>query len=666
MANGDDGQKSSWTSWLSPGDSRRAKAEAQQQAPDVEATSRPATTTSPVGEDQGSHDGGQYVEAQRANHSPFVAFKHFVDDQFAALTEFPQNIHHLLQQARDDHIERIKQAKYEDNERQKQNAEAYRRWTGLDGDSMAIRHWPHPPNHRNKETEVAACMLIHEAERKSSDVPVEKIIALYKDENASRYESGFLSIGWFKTDAYSPVNLEANPLLSKYDTKWRHSFEDLLEATLDKPMSSSERFGMRSTGGAVQSTWRGPGLDWMLSLQCRGILPPQLPSWFRSRACLDGKPTPFQSYRDHGVYLGTEYSSMMPPREPPEFHEYYHLADEIATPFPHSTEQANTTELDVYEQFDEMASKERQHDANYEVAQLNQPGSKEPGDEGQRDQTGPTDGQPASQNHQMQMELRLLKRNLEIAMLRAKEMEDPEIEKRAQHDYKMGLMLLQQQEKKKQLLAERQDEAVTKGRCPDELGRAVGEIARREAERAADEEPGGVRGEFDFGAFLGAEDEPALEKKVFALWELMRRGLDEEARHRSPEKVDRLQVEAILEEKLRQLIGHSTSLQPEEAEEAEAERPQGWSKIMRSPGAQAVEARTERPQVLSTMTKTQTTRLPDGTVKTEVVLKRRFADGREETQTSTETSFDGSSAAAAAADDKDGQQTKDGKGWFWS
>lgn len=74
-------------------------------------------------------------------------------------------------------------------------------------------------------------------------------------------------------------------------------------------------------------------------------------------------------------------------------------------------------------------------------------------------------------------------------------------------------------------------------------------------------------------------------------------------------------------------------------------------------------ARSDRPQVLSTLTTTQTTRLPDGSVKTTVVLKRRFADGGEETQESTQTSFEEPAAAGGAVRQ---EPSKERKSWFWS
>lgn len=74
------------------------------------------------------------------------------------------------------------------------------------------------------------------------------------------------------------------------------------------------------------------------------------------------------------------------------------------------------------------------------------------------------------------------------------------------------------------------------------------------------------------------------------------------------------------------------------------------------------QADTNRPQVLSTLTTTETTRLPDGSVKTTVVLKRRFANGLEERQESTQTSFEEPQSIAPAPV---GQEPSK-KGWFWS
>lgn len=88
-----------------------------------------------------------------------------------------------------------------------------------------------------------------------------------------------------------------------------------------------------------------------------------------------------------------------------------------------------------------------------------------------------------------------------------------------------------------------------------------------------------------------------------------------------------------------------------------------------------------RPSVLSTLTTTERTIAPDGTVTTKVVLKKRFADGREESSETVHTqrgqeeeshSVNGSSRLLdAVAQHKEHEERRDqgrskGSGWFWS
>jgi len=88
--------------------------------------------------------------------------------------------------------------------------------------------------------------------------------------------------------------------------------------------------------------------------------------------------------------------------------------------------------------------------------------------------------------------------------------------------------------------------------------------------------------------------------------------------------------------------------------------------------------------IISTMTSTERVTLPDGTVHTKVMLKKRFADGREESSETVHTTQSGAqqhgSASAIASgttnstefpnthpDDQKGANPKSGrKGWFWS
>lgn len=73
----------------------------------------------------------------------------------------------------------------------------------------------------------------------------------------------------------------------------------------------------------------------------------------------------------------------------------------------------------------------------------------------------------------------------------------------------------------------------------------------------------------------------------------------------------------------------------------------------------------KRPDVLSALTTTQTTRLPDGTVTTKVVLKKRFADGREESSESVHTHHESVQAEMSKKETEKAESAK-GKGWFWT
>jgi hypothetical protein len=91
-----------------------------------------------------------------------------------------------------------------------------------------------------------------------------------------------------------------------------------------------------------------------------------------------------------------------------------------------------------------------------------------------------------------------------------------------------------------------------------------------------------------------------------------------------------------------------------------------------------------RPSVLSTLTTTERTVEPDGTVTTKIVLKKRFSDGNEETSSSVHTQRAGDKDSSAADPWKalmqsqsrseagmtergeNQNETRKKSGWFWS
>ncbi|KAL2054352.1 hypothetical protein ABVK25_005493 [Lepraria finkii] len=80
-----------------------------------------------------------------------------------------------------------------------------------------------------------------------------------------------------------------------------------------------------------------------------------------------------------------------------------------------------------------------------------------------------------------------------------------------------------------------------------------------------------------------------------------------------------------------------------------------------------------RPSILSTLTTTERVMLPDGTVNTKVVLKKKFSDGREENSETLHTQNPVPQAQSRVLDkgnkkhaNKNEANEKKSKGWFWS
>lgn len=692
MASGDDGQKSSWTSWFSPGDSRGAKPETQQHNPDIEAR-RPMA--SPAVESQKSPD-NQHQDTQGSGSSPFVSFKHFVDDQFAALTDLPTNLRYLLRKARDDRIADCKRK------------EAFaKRWVGDDTLNYNARLWEWGYN-STEESRAAASMLTQESLKRNAHVPLEKICALYHGNGGwsnTIDPKGFLSIYWFKHDPYSPIALELDPVLSKYDTKWRHSFEDLLEAALDKPLTSEERFGHRSVNSDAVSTWRGPGLDWMLSLLCRGILPPQLPVWLNHKTT-GGWYWPSMKHpefdpRGLSLRIGPGQPELLPPVYNIDFDN---LAREIATPIPASRQSNGLTEFDMYERFDELAREEKQDNAGDRVAQPNQTrlaacwqqgrasSGKCPDELGRavgkaarQEAEEATDGGPYEKpdnSDTFDFEAFLARYEADATLV---DQAWQEIEKETRESLQRLFRMIETSSIEHPDLVRRLLDSFTHARQTDPAYDSIVAECRTLQDLQArlsslEEENKAIADSFESECARREEGEEAkstMERPVAPI---------------PPSEMDDAtfdyQMQLMIRERERQRDrrfeesdedeGYDEDEEYGEDEEFDEDEEENWEE---TPPAHFLPSTTKaqntkptvatelhRPRVLSTMTQTQTTRLPDGSLKTEVVLKRRFADGREETRTSVQTSFDGddTSTTTADGDDADRQQTKNSKGWFWS
>ena len=67
--------------------------------------------------------------------------------------------------------------------------------------------------------------------------------------------------------------------------------------------------------------------------------------------------------------------------------------------------------------------------------------------------------------------------------------------------------------------------------------------------------------------------------------------------------------------------------------------------------------------IISTMSRTERTQLPDGSVQTKKVVTKRYADGREETDSSVETTHPRSGNVDSSSSGEG--ESKPKNGWFW-
>ncbi|KAI7531708.1 hypothetical protein KC331_g13959 [Hortaea werneckii] len=501
----------------------------------------------------------------------FVSFKNFVDNSLGSLADsfksLPSNIQEL----------RTKVQKDEGPPKELLWVKDWRRWTGREDspeDYWLLSNCLRPSS--NPDAWQAASLLLCQAHEKNKDVEPSKITDLYRDyvsvgdaeidqferlgdmepslewrllvrsggtpseivARASAIQWRWLDVDWFKSSMYSPFNLETHHLLKNSGHNWRAAFEDLLCASLDKPMNSNERYGIRPYG-VSQSTFNGPALDWMLSLQCRGILPPQLPTLYGS--VLEGSI----SQRKQAAALGhqgqSDYYTAVP-LDSPIGRDMAKLAGEIATPGPEAQlqkPQQPQTELDLYLP---------PHSASAH---------------GSSDEESQREWFREQQRCDAEDELwdALDRRDVDAA---AQCMSDWHVQQRR-------------------------------------LGELFGLF---EAE--------------DMQEFM-----PTLNK---ALQKVGLRGEEDGA--------ERLQQEA-------EALGLRAADVPYRA------------------------ANEKKVDVLSSLTTTQTTRLPDGTVTTKVILKQRFADGREETEEKLHT-YQDSPQLQQAEEAQRPEQVEKKKGWFWS
>ncbi|KAG9659740.1 hypothetical protein KCU95_g839, partial [Aureobasidium melanogenum] len=219
----------------------------------------------------------------------------------------------------------------------------------------------------SEEARQAARVLLLQARDASFGVDPRKILSLYQDHGqgmmpihsefpirTTTSNTTWLGIDWFRHSPYSPIQLEQHSTAHQHGGKWRAAFEDLLCAHLDKPQVAREAWEAEDSIAAsdpdnqtLYNHWAQPGIDWMLGLQCRGILPPQLPSLYNI--------TPLETKKLDRIFgkIVSGISNFWTPYGRTVYEDFTQLARIVASPdvedlVVRSNSQPDT-ELDMYD-----------------------------------------------------------------------------------------------------------------------------------------------------------------------------------------------------------------------------------------------------------------------------------------------------------------------------
>ena len=593
-------------------------------------------------------------DASSSVKGPFERFKTFVDSNFSTLSEgfknFPSNISELKER-----MQRERDA------RRDEELDVWRRWTGSEDSPDHIRmQVERAPPEDNDLVRDATHLLLRESWERNKHVPIHKILELYRDNERSfgildqfatpilsfggacyyKPESienlpstarwgwpapkpQWLSVDWFKRSPYSPIRLEAHPYLSTANSTapWRAAFEDLLCATLDKSMVSQERIGQRLPFGKPQSTFRGPGLDWMLSLQCRGILPPQLPSFYN------------------------DLSSSAPMGRSDKLHERV-TGDLSSAIISQSVHRSLSMERDFGQLFDEIAI---QAEPDTEV----------------RQQQGVPTYSPQTAWRVPETEEELYDEMPPTTAALPPVLYGPWVPVMTgdpddfdEADDALGVAL-------------DHGDAEIAAKCLDAYYKAYGDVDELIEEAIGvyiknSSWPFGA--EIDHALALSSIPQPYLRELQASVWkahletaEAERKSMEREVLRDYKKDLDMLvdcNEKRLLLARLEGAMDTTA-----ERERQESGKDQNVQSLIDVRGSEATEKH-QKPDILSQLTTTHTTRLPDGSVTTKVVLKQRFADGREETHESIYTTHEPPQPENEGAKVA-GEQCPKKKGWFW-
>jgi len=217
--------------------------------------------------------------------NPFIAFRKFADEQFSALVAGFNSIPDLMTDVR-------AKAESQRSAWEQQAVEDHKRVTAA-ALHQTSSPWQSVFNHSrspvseppNPEAREAARALLLQARNANLGVNPTRILRLFKDDPhpLSLDDHQWLSVEWFALSPYSPTNIETEAHLHQQGSMWRAAFEDLMSAELGKEQRAHSAWTNKRNDQKLYNSWGQAPVDWMLGLQCRGILPPQLPSLYQLR-----------------------------------------------------------------------------------------------------------------------------------------------------------------------------------------------------------------------------------------------------------------------------------------------------------------------------------------------------------------------------------------------
>lgn len=581
--------------------------------------------------------------AAGSSAGPFSAFKKIIDNGISSITTalHPRPSH----SAELDVKSRMQRA--QDRQRAEEQ-DISQRWTGSTDSPDHIQLQNSRRSAQEKEEAIdAAAELLEMAQMRNSDVPTEMVEALYRDPETNvldvdilsgitSFHPHWLSVNWFKRSCYSPIRLEAHPQLGEHGAKWRAAFEDLLNASLDKPMGPSiERVGMRVPHGRPQSTFTGPGLEWMLSLQCRGILPMQLPRTYNHVHAVRELRHSFVTDLLEQRNLFSNHTRPASSNDSPLAADFRDLVSEVGTKATADTE-AEPLPVRFY-----PATEQDLYESSY-LCPVNHEGRRKSDGQGWPSQANTPDENEASDAHKVSGDDRA-KGNMayenEDGLQRADQLQSgnqPDL----YHPERLALFRRLYALTGNEFFDEQQG-FVPLAKLREMVGRLQQE--HENLEKMTGHNMSTTRGDSQH------QSSPDLPSR------------DTESAQETTSNYNNLQKQVMM-----MLLEKQNDWRLSGAREEQSERA-----LIKNPESESYptgETMSKKPDIISTLTTTQTTRLPDGTVTTKVVLKQRFVDGREETTESFHTRNEAHSDEAPQRDDKSQRDEKSTtkRGWFWS